>query len=156
MGFFVCFPVIKPHIADTFSTLWKILTFTSSITSGGLVHCQSCFAQVFTEEQEKQFSPFSLLQGYVKTFHGWQAQLAPTPLNNHSWEAAWYGSQRADAGNKVERKRKNGRKRAGSENSRPASIRSQLRPSPDEKQVQEGTTSLLGAPLRHQLSEGRP
>lgn len=155
MAFFVCFPVIKTHIADTFSTLWKSLTFTSSITSEGLVHCQSCCAQVFTEEQEKQFSPFSLLQGYVKIFHSWQAQLAPTLLNNHPWEAAWDGRQRADAGNKAERKRKNGRKRGGSENSRPASICSQWRPSPGEKQVQESTILLLGAPLGHWLSERR-
>ena len=85
-----------------------------------------------------------------------QAQLAPTPLNSSSREAAWEGRQRADAGNKVERKRKTRRKRAGSENWRPGSVHSQLRPSAQWEAGSGGHRTASRSAPGHWLSEGRP
>lgn len=131
-----------------FSALWKIFTFTSAITSEGLFHCQSYFFQVFTEEKENNSHlSASYKVPLRKPFTNQQAQPAPTPLNSNSQEAAGEGRQRADMGNKVEKKGKPGGKEGEEQvqkNWRPGSMHSQLRPSAQWDQVQEGTAARLG------------
>lgn len=107
-------------------------------------NAKAVFFQVFTEEKRKQFSPFSPLQGSSpKTFHREQAQLAPTPLNSRPQEAAWEKRQRTDMENRVRKK-----KESCEEKSRFRKDLAQYTAfqghQPSGKQVQEGTTLLLG------------
>lgn len=146
-GFFDCFPVIKTHIVQyVFYTVKKnSLWLLASLLKVYFI-AKAVFSSVYWGKR-KQFSPFSLLQGSsLKTLHREQAQLAPTPLNSRPQEATWEKRQRTDMENKVRKKKESWEEkhRFRKDLARCTAFQGHQ---PSGKQVQEGTTLLLGALL---------
>lgn len=144
-----------------FSTLWKSFTFTSNIASEGLFHWKVVgffffFVKCLLRKKKTilTFQPSSRF--FCENLSERQGYLAPTPRNSSSQVAHGEGRQRADAGNKAERKGKTRKKRGGSENWRPGAVHSQLSLSAQWEAGSGGHGTTSGSTPGHWLSEGRP